>query len=558
MLSAARLQGAEVEAAGFGAVFDEEGQGGEDGGHDEEGGEAHGGGEGGDAEGLGEDSAAFRTSGDPAGAASANVEGVGLGGVGEEDGEDAVAADDEEGDGEDGTEAGVAIQQEDADEAEEGDDDEGDEGPLGAPAGVEVGAEEDGGEGDEGGLGEEAGGEGDAVVFGLEIGGEPEEEAKVDEAPGEGGEAEGGGLADEAGGPEGGLGVVGIGVRRVGVIEDVGLVFFILGEDVGDGAKAGHDLVGLVVAATGEEEFGGLRDEGAEGDEEEAGGEIHEPEDAPAEDGDEEVGEDAGGEVAADGAEATDEDEGPAAMAGGHGLGEEGVGDGEHATGGGTHEEAHADIPREGGHGAADGGADKHDGGEEDGGLAAVEIGEGAPEDGADDGADEGKEGDERGGGLGDGVFAGHAGHDEAEGGGFHDVDDEGDDEDEHEAPMGQAKRGILRSKDGDALGAGRGELAWEQAVGGDADAGDDEEHAKEHTGIHGHADEDEAVVFPHPKHGDVQEHADGDGEAAEDKSPDATAVEEDVAIHAALSEQERGGMDNVNCGEPCMRGRLG
>lgn len=549
---------AEVEAAGFGAEFDEEGEGEEDGGHDEEGGEAHGRGEGGDAKGLGEDSAALGAGGDPAGAASADMEGIGLGGVGEEDGEDAIAADDEEGNGEDGAEGGVAIEEEDADEAEEGDDDEADEGPLGAPAAVEEGAEEDGGEGDEGGLGEELRREGNAVALGREVGGEPEEESEIDEAPGEGGEAKGGGFADEAGGPEGGLGVVGVGVRRVGVIEDVGLVFLILGEGVGDGAKASHDLVGLVVAAAGEEEFGGFRNEGAEGDEEEAGGEIHEPEDAPAQDGDEEVGKGAGGEVATDCAETADEDQGPAAMARGHGLGEERIGDGEHATGGGAHEEAHADIPRERGHGAADGGADKHDGGEEDGGLAAVEIGEGAPDDGTDDGANEGEEGNERGGGLGHGVFLRHAGHDEAKRGGFHDVDDEGDDEDDHEAPMGGAEGGILGGADGNALGDARGKLAGEQTIGGHADAGDNEEHAKEHAGIHGHADEDEAVVLPHPKHGDVQEHPGGDSHAAEDKGPNATAVEEDIAVHAGVAEQEGGEIDSIIYGRVLQVVRLG
>ena len=85
-------------------------------------------------------------------------------------------------------------------------------------------------------------------------------------------------------------------------------------------------------------------------------------------------------EIAADGAEPADEHQRPAAMLRRHGLGEQRVGHRQHAAGSGAHQEAHADVPPERRHRAADRGADEHHRRQQDRGAPAVEVGEPAPE----------------------------------------------------------------------------------------------------------------------------------------------------------------------------------
>ena len=78
-------------------------------------------------------------------------------------------------------------------------------------------------------------------------------------------------------------------------------------------------------------------------------------------------------------------------------------------------------------------------------------------------------------------VLVAHAGHDEAEAGRLHHVDDEGDRQHDHQPPVRAAQAARPRRGDRDACGTAgdrSASLLRQQAVAGDAEAGDDQRHA--------------------------------------------------------------------------------
>ena len=215
-------------------------------------------------------------------------------------------------------------------------------------------------------------------------------------------------------------------------------------------------------------------------------------------------------------------------MARRHGFGQQGVGHRQHAAGAGAHQEAHDLVPQQRRHGAADRGADEDDGRQQDGRLAPVNVGDDTPQDRAGDRADQGKEGHQRGLGLGDAVFLDQARHDEPKTGGFHDIDDEGNDQNDHQQDVRRAQLGVFRRDHGNARG-GLGLFAnalGQQAITRDTDAGDDEKHAEQHVIAHRHAGQFKAHRPAHHKHRQVQKDARADHDAAEHESPDPTPVE--------------------------------
>ncbi len=150
----------------------------------------------------------------------------------------------------------------------------------------------------------------------------------------------------------------------------------------------------------------------------------------------------------------------------------------------------------------------------------------------------------------GDVVLNAHTRDDKAEGGGFHDVDDESAGQESDLDPVGASEGRVFGRGDFIPGAGGRG-VAGHQTPGGGKKAGDDEEHAKQHAVAHGHAGQMEVVVAAHPEHGNVQEHADGDGDTTR---PEAEGVggagkERRFTPHAAFLSSIRGPMRTVRDG---------
>ena len=93
-------------------------------------------------------------------------------------------------------------------------------------------------------------------------------------------------------------------------------------------------------------------------------------------------------------------------------------------------------------------------------------------------------------------------------------------------APSG-ASSGALTTTSASRRRVRRAELARQQAVAGDDDAGDDQRHAPQHAGVHRHVGEAKAHVAAHPVHRQVQDHAGGDGDAAGDEGAEMAAIGE-------------------------------
>ena len=119
-------------------------------------------------------------------------------------------------------------------------------------------------------------------------------------------------------------------------------------------------------------------------------------------------------------------------------------------------------------------------------------------------------------------IFAHHPWQRETEGGRFHDVDDEGDDEDAHKTPVRRAERRILGWRDDDVLAGGElpRNLAGKQSVGRDCATADDRNHAEDHVQADRHAGEHEMIVPAHQEHRRVQQDAAGDQDHAEHEGP--------------------------------------
>ncbi len=367
--------------------------------------------------------------GDPSGGASAHAERVTFRRIRQQDGDDRAGADDQQREHEERigehTEA-VAVAQQQADQPKRRDPIDEDQHALGAPAAVEPGDDGDGGDGDEGGAGDERAGDAHAAAFRDQTSGKPEHHAEVDESPGERGQRKSGGNAEEVADADrrrrGRGRRRGVSQRRRGwklmpkraSVSRASSMRPMLCRKRADSCRTG--LTAIRISAMGM---------------------IDEPHDAPAEVRLQDGGERAGGEVAAHRADAADEYKAPAAMARGHDFREQRVGDRQHAAGADAHQEAHEDVPVEGGHGSADGSAHEDDAGEQDGGAASVEVGERTPEKRADGGSGEAGEGHERDVCEGDVVLDAHARDDEAERRGLHDVDDEGDGEQDDLNPVG-------------------------------------------------------------------------------------------------------------------------
>ena len=322
------------------------------------------------------------------------------------------------------------------------------------------------------------------------------------------------------------------------VREHVAGVLLTFGQLLADRAEARHDAVRLGGAALRQQELGRFRDQPAHADQDQPGRQIQQPQDAPREVGDQQGRKAGGGEIAADRAEAADQHQRPAAMLGRHGLGQQRIGDRQHAARARAHQKAHGDVPVQRRHGAADRGADEHHGGQKDRRLAPVDVGDDPPQDRAADRADQREERHQRGVGVAHAVLRDHAGHDEAERGGLHHVDDERDDQHGHQHPVGAAERRVLGRMDRYALRRLDmvRDVAREQAVGGDADARHDQEHAEDHPRVHRHSGQMKAHAAAHQEHRQVQQHADGDACAAQPERPHALAFEKNPRVHISPS----------------------
>ena len=200
-----------------------------------------------------------------------------------------------------------------------------------------------------------------------------------------------------------------------------------------------HDPPRFLAAAAGEQELGRFGDERAEQDERQTGRQVEHPQDSPAEGGLQKRREAARREITADRAQAADQHQRPAAVPARHHLGEQRIGDRQHPARRNAHHEAHADVPRERRHRAADRGADEHHGGEQDRRLAPVDVGEHAPDDRADHRSRPARRtGTSETVALVDLIFAHHPGKGEAQARRLHDVDDQRDHEHRHQAPVRQ------------------------------------------------------------------------------------------------------------------------
>ncbi len=188
-------------------------------------------------------------------------------------------------------------------------------------------------------------------------------------------------------------------------------------------------------------------------------------------------------------------------------------------------------------HGAADRGADKDHGRQQDRGLAAVDVGDDAPKDRTGDGADQGEEGHEGGDLFSHAVFLDEPRHDKTERGRFHDIDDQGHDQYDHEHDMRRAQFCIFRG--GYCYARGGADLLpdtlGEQAIGGHADACHDQEHAEQHAVIHRHTGHGEAHVLRHPEHRKVQQNADSHHGAAEGEGPNAASAVKNTSVHMSV-----------------------
>ncbi len=173
-----------------------------------------------------------------------------------------------------------------------------------------------------------------------------------------------------------------------------------------------------------------------------------------------------------------------------HHFGQQGVGDGKHSSRRHAHHEAHADIPREGGHRAADRRSDKEYRRQEDRGLASVNVGDDAPDDRAGYRPDQCRQrelGNRR---LVEPILVHHPGEREAEARRLHDVDDEGDHQHEHQGPVGPGQRRVVGRRNDDVLRCGEllRNIPGKKAVGGDEAAENDRRHAGVHLRTHRHA----------------------------------------------------------------------
>ena len=136
--------------------------------------------------------------------------------------------------------------------------------------------------------------------------------------------------------------------------------------------------------------------------------------------------------------------------------GEQRISDRKHPAGRRTHHEAHADVPVERGHRAADRRAYEHHRRQQDRRLAPVNIGDDAPHDRADHGPGQREERHQRGGRLGHAIFADHPGDGEAQARRLHDVDDERDHQHAHQHPVGAGQRRVLGRRNDDVLRCGK------------------------------------------------------------------------------------------------------
>ncbi len=263
-----------------------------------------------------------------------------------------------------------------------------------------------------------------------------------------------------------------------------------------------------------------LGDVAPEEDDQQPRRQAQQPQRAPAEQRHQQVGRARGQQVARRGAHAAQRHQQPAPVRGGHRFGHQREGDGQQAAGGGAHQEAHREVPAEGRHRAADGGADEHQRRQQDRRAAPEHVRQAPPDDGADGGAGERHQRQHAGRLLADAVLLRHARHHEAQRGRLEHVHGQREDQHGHQLPVlgvqrhavGQVELQRLRRVEA----AAQLRDARHQAVGREQHAQRDRRHAGQHRRVHLHADHLPAGVAAHEEHGCVREHAADDGDAAQ------------------------------------------
>lgn len=467
---------------------------------------------------LGRDAAGLAAGGDEARAPSADIERIAFRRIGQQHGDHAVGARQQQRKDKLGRQVQrrhARAEQREAEQTRRGDEGRQHKRAFRAPAAVEPGGDGAGRQRPEAGIEEDFARLADVIARGFQVGGRPEQHAEIHEPPGQRRKVEREGAVEQRR-PQQRARAVG---RKI--------VMARRHRRIGDGgAEARHDRQRFLPPTVHEQESRRFRNEAVEKDQQQPRWQADEPEHAPAVKRLEQMRQSAGGEIAADEADAAEQHEGPAAVPRRDRLRHQRIGDGQHAARRKPHGETHGEVPAEGRHRAADGGADEHDRGKQDGGPAAEPVRQHAPDPGAERRAGEARKrqpGDDR---LGDAIFLHGARHDEAERRGLHGVDDEGGHKHQQQLPVRGFQPAIARFVDRADIQVPRlPEICRQQPIGRKRRAKHNRRHAPDHLRTHRHARHAEAVGRGIEEHGDMRQHAKSDGGRAEPEGQKAVAV---------------------------------